>query len=161
MGQIQSDLKGLINIEINKIVSFVARDFHQYDGIVPLMRKLYSEKIKEVEQVLFSSFIKYTGAELIDYLIFKIELTILIIRTLQKIKITIKEPVEREYKIKIGKIIDYFNLCLSSNILTFEELNVIEKRIRQLFIEINNYCLQNKLLEIGTPKKIIGLINTE
>lgn len=166
MGQIQSDLKGLINTELNKIISFIAKDFHHYDGVVNLTRRLYTEKIKEVEQVLFISFVKYTGADVIDYLIYKLELLILIIRSLDKIKKTVSgapaEPsIDRENKIKIGKIIDYFNLCLSNSILTYEELNVIEKRIRQLFTEINNYCLQNKLSEIGCPKKIISLINTE
>lgn len=168
MGQIQSDLKGLINTEVNKIISFVAKDFHQYDGVVNLTRRLYTEKIKEVENVLFISFVKYTGAEVIDYLIYKLELLILIIRSLDKIKKSVNNAtettsssVDRENKIKIGKIIDYFNLCLSNSILTFEELSIIEKRIRQLFVEINNYCLQNKLSEIGCPKKIIALINTE
>jgi hypothetical protein len=163
MGQIQSDLKGLINTELNKIISFIAKDYYQYDSIVNLTRHLYSNKIKEVEDVLFISFIKYTGGEVIDYLIYKLEIIILIIRSLDKIKIIIntEQIVEREYKIKIGKIIDYFNLCLSNSILTFEELRVIEKRIRQLYIEINNYCLKNKLSEIGCPKKIIALINTE
>jgi hypothetical protein len=161
MGQIQSDLKGLINTEVNKIISFVAKDFHQYDGVVNLTRRLYTEKIKEVENVLFISFVKYTGAEVIDYLIYKLELLILIIRSLDKIKKSVNIDIDRENKIKIGKIIDYFNLCLSNSILTFEELSIIEKRIRQLFVEINNYCLQNKLSEIGCPKKIIALINTE
>lgn len=162
MGQIQSDLKGLINTELNKIISFVAKDFHQYDAIVNLTRTLYTDKIKEVEDVLFISFVKYTGAEVIDYLIYKLEIIILIIRSLNKIKgIVNEQTIEREYKIKIGKIIDYFNLCLSHNILTLEELKIIEKRIRQLFTEINNYCLKNKLSEIGCHKKIISLVNTE
>lgn len=163
MGQIQSDLKGLINTELNKIISFIAKDFYQYDPIVPLTRNLYTNKIKEIEDVLFISFVKYTGSEVIDYLIYKLEILILILRTLDKIKLisNSNDNIEREYKIKIGKIIDYFNLCLSNTILTLDELKVIEKRIRQLFNEINTYYLKQKLSIIGCPKKVIAMINTE
>lgn len=162
MGQIQSDLKGLINLELNKIISFIAKDFHHFDYIGTLTRQLYTEKIKDIDPVLFISFSKFTGAEMIDYLIYKLELVILIIRTLHKIKYSVNNLlIEREFKIKIGKIIDYFNLCLSTSILTLDELIIIEKRIRQLFNEINNHTLQLKMAEIGSPKKIISLVNTE
>jgi hypothetical protein len=183
MGQMHSDLKNILHTEINKICTEMIL---RYDNLIithPIWNFIfivYTAKIKEVDEAMVYTFIRSVYPKMqisigsndnyeltINYFKNKLSILVNIHTQLQNIKNnnikyigdTWMNNIDVPNKIKLGKIIDYSNLFLSNTILTFEDLNTVNKRIDKLLQEVNMYLMKLYLEKTGVPKKLIQKVS--
>lgn len=175
MGQIQSDLKKITNEELNKIVVEVYYRFEDIDIdiITEMIIELYTEKLSELDDSVLYTFSKIITDNInlpfnndlknivLGYLINKLKLFYKFQVLLKLIRTNIRENLDDNIKIKIGKIIELNNLLISDNIITINDLNIIEKKIYKLNFDLHKYFLSFKMLENGSPKKIINKLKLD
>lgn len=178
-----SDLKNILHTEINKICTEMIIRYNTFNITHPIWNfifVIYMAKIKEVDEAMIYTFIRTVFPKIqisigsndnyeltMNYFKNKLSTLVNIHIQLQNIKnnnikyigdtwmIIIDVP----NKIKLGKIIDYSNLLLSNTIITYDDLNTVNKRVDKLLQEVNIYLMKIYLEKTGVPKKLLQKIN--
>lgn len=141
---------------------------------------IYTAKIKEVDEAMIYTFIRTVFPKIqisigsndnyeltMNYFKNKLSILVNIHTQLQNIKNnnnkyigdTWMTIIDVPNKIKLGKIIDYSNLLLSNTIITYDDLNTVNKRVDKLLQEVNIYLMKIYLEKTGVPKKLLQKIN--
>lgn len=178
-----SDLKNILHTEINKICTEMIIRYNTFNITHPIWNfifVIYTAKIKEVDEAMIYTFIRTVFPKIqisigsndnyeltINYFKNKLSILVNIHTQLQNIKNnnikyigdTWMTIIDVPNKIKLGKIIDYSNLLLSNTIITYDDLNTVNKRVDKLLKEVNIYLMKIYLEKTGVPKKLLQKIN--